>query len=450
MRRLATLVACGALLGAVVAPAGARTSSRWVTGVLPVPYATGTNYSAEPAIAASPDGTLWAASNFFNPPCANTVSGCGTDIWRSKNGGRSWTWVGNPFRNLPTTPEEGFGGYDVDIAVAPERNSAGRYNLYLTSLWTGSNSVVVSTDDGASWTLLPAVSAGFVDRPWLQAIGPCTAYLGAKDVFSDVTVFTVFDGCEGRLRPTKVASAFAPGVNTRTGRFTVDASPRSPHRGAIYYPGVAEATKRVVLSVSTDGGASWVLRDVAPFAKEAFVPIWPVTVATDALGLVHMAWHDATTSFLATSRDGGRTWSKARALHGPKHTGVYPTVAATGQGQLAVAWYGTDVAGPSDDKGNMGRPVDREDAAPWRLMITQSRDGGRTFSRAEAASGVIHRGAICVSGTGCASDGTRALLDCFGLTFDTRGRLAGVFTSGLPRKGTDRAGSNSRFVAEVR
>ncbi|HVE99487.1 MAG TPA: sialidase family protein [Mycobacteriales bacterium] len=441
---------CAGSLAVVVVPAAARPAPRWVTGPLPVPYAKSLNHSAEPAIAASPDGSLWAASNFFNPPCANLVSGCGTDVWRSVDGGKSWRWLGNPFQTLPTDPDEGFGGYDVDIAVAPDRNQHGRYNVYLTSLWTGSNSLAVSQDDGRTWSVLPvATTVGLVDRPWLQADGACTAYLASKDLLSDVTVFETFDGCESVLRLDRAASAFPAGTRVRTGRFAVDTSARSRHRHTIYYPGIAEGSRRVVVSVSTDGGASWTTRDVAPFDDSAFVPIWPVTIATDALGVVYVSWHDGTTSYVASSRDGGRTWSPERALHGPRHTAVYPTVAATGNGVVAIAWYGTDREGPADNVAGMGQPGD-DDAAVWRVVVRRSRDGGRSFGRAEAVSGPVHRGRVCVSGTGCAADGSRSLLDCFGLAYDTRGRLAGVFTSGLPRVGRDRAGSNSRYVAEAR
>lgn len=443
-------LAVAVAVAAVLAPAAAaRPASRWVTGRLPVPYSA-SNRSAEPSIAASPDGTLWAASNFFNPPCGNAVSGCGTDVWRSTDSGRSWTWVGNPFRNIPTDPEEGFGGYDVDIVVAPERNPQGRYNIYLTSLWTGGNSLAVSQDDGRTWSVLPAATTvALVDRPWLQADGPCTAYLASKDVLSDVTVFETFDGCAEVLTPRAATSAFPPGTRVRTGRFGVDTSPRSPYQHAIYYPGVAEAGRRVVVSVSTDGGRTWAVRDVAEFTDGVFVPIWPVTVATDARGGVYVAWHDGTTSYVASSRDGGRTWTPARALHGPRHTAVYPTIAATGNGTVAVAWYGTDREGPADNADQMGLAAE-DDGASWRLMIARSSNGGRSFGRAEPASGVIHRGRVCVNGTGCAADGSRALLDCFGLTYDARGRLAGVFTSSLPRIGTDRDGSNSHYVADAR
>ncbi|HVE63608.1 MAG TPA: sialidase family protein [Mycobacteriales bacterium] len=451
MRRSPLLILlCAGALSAVVAPAVARTAPRWVTGPLPVPYAKGTNSAAEPSIAASPDGTLWAAGNFFNPPCGNTVSGCGTDVWRSSNSGRSWVWVGNPFQAIPTSPSEGFGGYDVDVAVAPDRNPQGHYNIYITSLWTGENSLAISRDSGKTWSVLPAatLASATIDRPWLQADGACTAYLGSKEVLSDVTAVGTFNGCGDRPVLTGVVSAFPAGNRVRTGRFTVDTSARSPYQHTLYYPGVAESARRVVVSISTDRGATWTVREVADFTEGVFVPIWPITVATDARGVVYVAWHDATTSYFASSRDGGRTWTKPFALHGPLHTGVYPTVAAMGDGTVAVAWYGTDREGPSDSISEMGAATD-PDAARWRLMIARSSDGGRRFGRAEAVTRPIHVGRVCVSGTGCMADGSRALLDNFGLTFDTRGRLAGVFTNALPRVGNDRDGTHSDFIAEV-
>ena len=425
-----------AVLAALVAPSSA--AKGWTTGTLPVPYGP-SNGSLEPGLAAAPDGTLWAASNHLTAgTCSATATGCGTNVWTSKDGGQHWRWVANPFKIVDQTAA--VGGYDNDIAVAQQKNSRGTYDIVVASLWEASNSLAVSHDDGATWELLPvagmvgSTTAGYYpDRPWVGMDGACTAYLAYNVVPGNLTVLHKYDTCQARALPGAVSVPFTTAANLAdstgkvSGRFTVDTT-----RHVLYYPAVASfgGAESVVVSVSSDGGTTWVVRRVAPYP--ANVTVWPVTAAIDASGALWVAWHDGRDSWVAVSRDRGATWSRPHQLNAKDHTGVYPTVAASVAGTAAVVWIGTDHPGPSSARLEMGKAF-ASDGALWRMTVSRTSDGGRTWSAPVAATGPVHRGALCVQGGACADAGTRALLDCFGVSLDPKGRLVAVFTNALPR-----------------
>jgi hypothetical protein len=60
----------------------------------------------------------------------------------------------------------------------------------------------------------------------------------------------------------------------------------------------------------------------------------------------------------------------------------------------------------------------------------------------------VHRGVVCVNGGGCARDGSRNLLDDFGVTMTAKtGRVAAVYTTDQP--GGKRTDLKTGFVAET-
>ena len=451
--RLLALPALAALLAVAVPPSSA--AGGYTSGPLPVPYAE-RNTSLEPALATAPDGTLWAASNFLvAPSCKAAATGCGTDVWTSRDGGKHWRWVANPFSVIDQT--FAVGGYDVDIAVAQEKNSRGTYDIVVASLWEASNGIALSHDDGATWELLPvagmvgsATAGNYPDRPWIGMDGACSAYLAYNQFPGSVTVMHRYDTCTARAVPQSASLPFVTIDNAGdamgkvSGRFTVDAK-----RHVLYYPAVASlgGVQTVLFSVSSDGGTTWQLRKVAPYTGTGTPSVWPVTAAVDAAGALWVAWHDARDSYVAVSHDQARTWSAPRRLNAKDHAAVYPTVAAGAAGKAAVVWIGTDRPGPAGNRNEMDRAFAAEGAL-WRMTISRTDNGGRTWSTPVTAGVPVHRGALCVSGGGCPADGSRAVYDCFGVSLDLRGRLAAVYTNALPRKpGTTDIVAHTDFLA---
>lgn len=124
----------------------------------------------------------------------------------------------------------------------------------------------------------------------------------------------------------------------------------------------------VTLTVFCAGvpGASAVPSPVRVSAGSPQVP----SFAIDARGALYAVWQDGRFSggardqvLVTSSRDGGVHWSPGRRLGGPKVGGILPTVAARGDGVVAVLYL--ELAG--------GAPI----SARYRVAI--SSDGGRRF-----------------------------------------------------------------------
>ena len=82
-----------------------------------------------------------------------------------------------------------------------------------------------------------------------------------------------------------------------------------------------------------------------------------------------------------------------------------------------MSYYGTSALGNS--------PQTVPTSSTWRVFSSYSTDGGRHF-REYATTGIMDRGTICTSGTGCAAGG-RNLLDFFETAMDARGCLVTAF-----------------------
>ena len=135
---------------------------------------------------------------------------------------------------------------------------------------------------------------------------------------------------------------------------------------------------------------------------------------------------------LARSNDQGRTWS-APVRVGRTTTTVFPWVSAGDSGRIAVSYYGTNARGASPQTVPAG--------SPWYVYSAYSTDGGRTFTEYRT-TGVMQKGPICTSGTGCAA-GSRNLLDFFATAVDARGCLVTAYAD-------NNAGGQDAIVSYVR
>lgn len=433
------------------------------------------NNDAEPGVTVAPDGTLWAtAFSLSNPPN-------GQDIWRSDDHGRRWQWVAAPF-NLPSNHPL-LGGDDADIAVATERNASGHFNIYVAGLWVtlaksgvlvGDISLAVSTDGGATWVVDPL--AGEVpadDRPWVAADGACRVDLVYHAGPTVSTIVNTYDLCNpvataagltlAPLLSSRAPSLVVPAVTGQRatyvlagfGKAVIDTSPESPYRHRLYIPQMdcpgltilqevqrAQAARsdcpaghdaEVFVAVSPDGGVNWNEIPVAASDNNS-VPIWPGTIATDARGRVYLAWHDTSNAWIQESGDGGTTWSAPQQLNSGLGAAVYPTVTASGSGDVDVAWYGADRSGHANDEAIMGAPG-APGAAVWSLWAARLTDGGGLDRF--VADPVVHRGDLCTLGDACTVPESRDLFDDFGATTDPASGLTTlVYTSDQPGNST--------------
>ncbi|HEV8359389.1 MAG TPA: hypothetical protein VGR28_02930, partial [Candidatus Thermoplasmatota archaeon] len=179
----------------------------------------------------------------------------------------------------------------------------------------------------------------------------------------------------------------------------------------LYGPG------RVGVAFSDDGRA-WHVRYVAD-VPEGFESVWPVQAAADAAGALHVAWNartgDTMTVFHSATRDRGASWSQPVAVRA-NGTNALPWVAARGDGEVAVGWYGGDATGD---------PSKADDNATWFAYLGESRDGGATWSVGKVRDEPVKEGPFCPLGARCPAD--RELLDYVSLVHGPDGRVNYAF-----------------------
>src|SRR5438067_7674336 len=154
------------------------------------------NFAAEPAIRADGAGRFFGSSE-------NGLGG-GTVAFRSVDNGLHYTTLVSP-NGVSQANDTGFapGGGDTDLAVAPDKNAAGVYNVYVASLSLVNLDVSTSTDSGATWSLNPVTTPETIDdREWIAADTNNKVCISYHDAPQAITV-----GCSQNVGTTFTASA---------------------------------------------------------------------------------------------------------------------------------------------------------------------------------------------------------------------------------------------------
>jgi hypothetical protein len=432
MRRSLALALLAGTAVLAIAPTGSATPGARAFSV-PV-VVDRANPTGEPSLAVAPDGGVYVTAP--DGPGAR-LGGTGTGgslVWRSDDRGGRWRLLGSS--DVPT------GGGDTDLAIARDGT------IFASGLsYVACSTVSVSKDRGATFVPVPVAGCGKTpisnDRQWNAVDGDTTVYTAIGDTQS-----TQIDLVRGTLTgplvvpsPTMVLSDTDdyqwPGtiaVDQRSGAaYTVWntlGAPNDCDDTKCAVPASTQSPDRVLVSVVPRG---------------ATTPPKPVLVASrrfdtfdsfvaddlDAAGHVYVVWserHPATRetwTVLSVSRDSGRTWSAPVKVNASPRTTTFPWVTAGADGRIAVSYYGTAATGSSPQRV-------AKDAA-WYVWSSFSTDGGRTFTE-HRTTGVMNKGQICTSGTGCSAGG-RNLLDFFETAADARGCLLTAFTdnsSGTP------------------
>ena len=389
-----------------------------------------TNVASEPMIRAGLDGTFWAASE-------NGVTS-GTIAWKSTDAGRHYATLPGP-NDASGTQDQGFapGGGDVDIAVAPVRNAAGTYNVYVSSLTLANISVSTSANNGASWTLNPVGAAvPGDDREWIAADGASKVCVSYHDVPENLWVNCSTDA---GATFTQLASAFDSAHaaflidNNSSGNLQID-----PKSHVIYqtFSGASNLADTVgcggftcldtvYMAVSTDGGQSFTDHVVYtnPDHNVAYGSQF-TQVSIDAAGNVYSVFSDGHNVFYAWSGNHGTTWSAPRQVNkAPSNTAIMPWSVAGAAGKIDIAWYGTSYSDPASTADSF------PDTATWSVYFAQSLNATSakaSFSQV-AATPVIHLGGVCLSGIACT--GNRDLYDDFGIAANPLTGLASIVYS---------------------
>ena len=349
----------------------------------------------EPRVVHDSLGNLYAAA-------IQGVPG-GVDVWKSYDGGKSFTYLGQPdgtqvLATTGTTTGAGLGGGDEDLAVGTSGN------VYMNSLWLGSTTQASSFNGGNTWAVNPLSSdIPGDDRQWIASYGDKTLYLTYKQVGADLngTVsIVVVKSTDGGITFPRITQVTTPVSGVQPGdQGNIVADPRN---GNVYTVFFDQTSTQVYIARSTDGGVTFNLKLVYQGPSDtSLAHVFPA-VAIDAGGNLHVVFSDGVNTYLTASRDFGATWSHVvRVNNGAStRTAIQPWVVAGDPGKVDVTWLGTSATNFMDS------------SAQWRVFLAQSQNDFATvptFAQS-TVTGAVHVGPVCVKGLGCAS-GTRTLAE---------------------------------------
>jgi hypothetical protein len=392
------------------------------------------NIAAEPAIRADGAGRFFGSSE-------NGLGG-GTVAFRSTDNGLHYTTLVSP-NGVSQTNDTGFapGGGDTDLAVAPDKNAAGSYNVYVASLSLANIDVSASTDAGATWQLNPVTTPETIDdREWIAADTNNKVCISYHDAPQGITV-----GCstDAGLTFTQFASAIDASHAFQISENSIGNLAIDPSSHVIYqtYSAITTAAETtcapqlgvivgtcnyhgVYMAVSTDGGATFTDYPVYinPDATVGYGHQF-VNVSVDQAGNVYSVYTDDHHVSYSFSTDHGRTWSGPFLITTTSGTQIFPWSTAGDAGKLDVVYYQT----PYYD--GVNTPDNYPASAAWTVGFAQNLKAltpGSAWSR-QTASPTNHFGGVCESGVTCT--GNRDLFDDFGVAASPTTGLASIIYS---------------------
>jgi len=327
----------------------------------------------------------------------------GTDVWKSADGGKSFAYLGQPDGAQAAAAIArgiGVGGGDEDLALG---NSG---NVYVNSLWLGSATQSTSFNGGATWAVNPFSSdVPLVDRQWIASQGDRVLYLTYKQLgvlLAGTESVFVAKSFDGGLTWPQIVEVTTPSVGVQPGdQGNIEVDPRN---GYVYTVFFGDGGNNIYLARSTDGGLTFSLKLVYQAAQSTSLVNVFASLAIDQGGNLYIVFSDSHSAFLTSSMDHGATWTAPVRVSngsGSKST-IGPWVTAGAAGKINVTWWGTSATSNNDN------------SAQWKVYFAQSQNALAkipTFAQT-AVAGVMHQGAICTNGTGCAS-GTRNLAEYF-------------------------------------
>ena len=385
---------------------------------------------AEPEIKIDVFGNIYVGA-------INGVPG-GTDLWKSKDKGASFVYMGQPDGaqdkcQNPTPECVAAGGADDSLDV-----SNGGY-LYVTSLYVGNVNVSTSMDGGTggvvpgqAWQVQPVGSqVPADDRQWIAAYGPQTLYLTMRQAPGTGRLFIFKSTDAGKTFAPTAANPLTT-IVSREGNLVVD-----QYNGNLYTTYTTNGSpNQISLLSSTDGGNTWVTSPIytgpSGTSLENSFPI----LAIDRGGNLHLAFAQSTgispsrTSchvyLMSTSNPATATpaWTApVQVDNGPgNNTALMPWIVAGSPGVVDVTWLGSTVGSPDvtpDPDVNKGQW--------WNVFFAQVTNAlGTTPTIAQTIiAGNVHNLSICSSGTGCPAPTTptttRKLLEYYTMAVDLEG-----------------------------
>lgn len=411
----------------------------------------------EPGIVIDPFGNIYISAIEGVPS--------GSDLWRSTDFGKSFTYLGQP--------DNGVGGGDEDLAVGFPfaadlvfGDSTGR--LYYSSLDLADINLQTSHDMGN--TFLPGdAPAKVVDRMWLAGVGTSRDYMITVQVGADL------QGTDSLIVTQSDDGGLTYPNGAIISQAILEGTPQTGfHSNIVAFPGNLNGgtpnSSVYTTFTSADGVDLYVascpapcnlplLPQSGPPSKLSFTSVLAFTappgatlgnvftpIAVDNDGDVYVAFStqqfDSTghqtgqNVYVIWSADGGKTWSRALQINNPNDpstaTAMLPWLTAGDKGQVGIFWYGTDVVGDPNNQSVFAN-------AKWKIFyalvsaVTSSFPtvqyvvaSGTTTGTADQMAGVVHYGSICTQGLNCnlaMPAGNRELAEYAELTHDPLGMI---------------------------
>jgi hypothetical protein len=421
-----------------------------------------TGRNVEPEIAINPFGTIYVAAIQGVP--------AGTDAWRSRDGGESFQYLGQPDgTQRAQAGARGAGGGDTDVSLgAPfvlldvpgvgKVTSTGR--LYVSSLWLGSSTISTSIDEGDLFAV-SELPVPIHDRQWNASAGTSRVWATARQlgalIVGTTSIFVVQSDDGGLTYPRGafVTLLFTDQEKERLqGPMIAHPAPGrgDPPNSAVFnvYSGrardelflvkcpapcnlpplVLDAQNRILPTTPRPFEVRRIFKAPPGMSVDNVFPV----VAVDSAGGLHVAFSDKRRIFLMSSQDGGQTWLNPVQVNNPGDaetaTALFPWIFTGDSGRVGVMWYGTDRTGDADSEAQFT-------GAEWKLFYALTPNAfaaspnfqyvvasGMTSGTDAQRRGVVHIGSICTRGLSCNLDtppGNRNLAEYSSLTGDLLG-----------------------------
>lgn len=386
-----------------------------------------TNNAAEPAIRADRAGNFYASSE-------NGLS-AGTLAWKSVDDGLHYKTLPSPNAVSAGGEDVAPGGGDTDLAVAPQKNGSGNYNVYVASLSLANVTVSTSKDGGKTFSKnVTSATIPGDDREWIAADRTNKVCISYHDVSTDnIDVNCSYDAGAAF---TQLGSAIDANHaylidNNQIGNLAIDSNNHNVYQ---VFNGVANASEAatsttgetdyhaVWMGVSTDGGKTF--RDhpvyISPNKQASFNHQF-TNVSVDRAGNVYAFWSNDHSVFYSYSTDQGKSWSSVEKINSsPANTAIFPWSSAGSGGKVDAVYYGTSYE---------GNPQTAPDSAEWHVYMAQIQGAATSNSTVTQyrASPINHRGGVCEGGISCT--GNRDLYDDFGVAASPKTGLASIVYS---------------------
>lgn len=339
-------------------------------------------------------------------------------VWRSEDGGNSFTFVGPGVVNA--SPNGGavvIGGGDCDLAIDASAN------LYFIDLWLGDSSTALSHDSGASWQGLPVGSVPIEDRPWISANPdpnmPGVVFSVTEQPGTGIFISESPGPLAGQIFPVStleesdadrglVGAAPAGNVvtNLKGDTYNVYSIFTGPNAGGIGLAKLPAGSLTVTNSAIKPA--------INAHDQTQCFPVIAVDNAAD--DNLYLTWCDPVRTgdwAIRFASFNGKAWSRAATLG----HGVYPWITAGSPGHVDIAWYSAAASGWIGDP-NVGAKHN----ALWDVDFSQSLNALSArprFSRPVAAARGVKVGNVCTQGAACVAD--RELGDFLSIAHDRTG-----------------------------